>query len=138
MICGIHGGGWSAALNISARRASSPEMFLARSLQERCPGSMRCFGWGIRARLVATISWRTHLVIDAQAMAAIDAGIAGAAERWGSALSDAKVDAAIDALVKRSMIRRPGSGSRRPSRGLDVQFNPPDDATGVFGCGAGC
>ena len=118
-----------AALNISARRASS-QMFLARSLRERLPRVNALFlAGGIGARLVATISWRTHLVIDAQAMAAIDAGIAGAAERWG-VLSDAKVDAAIDALVgKHDPQAREWFEAAK--QGLDVQFGKPDDATGT-------
>src|SRR6218665_2410184 len=54
-----------AALNVSARRASS-QMYLARSLRERLPKVNAVFlAGGIGARLVATISWRTHLVVDA-------------------------------------------------------------------------
>jgi len=74
-----------AALNVSARRASS-QMYLARSLRERLPKVNAVFlAGGIGARLVAMISWRTHLVLDEAAMAAIDAGIAEAAGKWGGA-----------------------------------------------------
>lgn len=118
-----------AALNISARRASS-QMFLARSLRERLPKVNALFlAGGIGARLVATISWRTHLVIDEEAMAAVDAGIAKAAEKWG-VLSDAKVDAAIDVLVDKHDPQA-RQWFEEAARGMDVQFGKPDDQSGT-------
>lgn len=118
-----------AALNMSMRRASS-QMFLARSLRERLPKVNALFLAGrVAARLVSTISWRTHLVVDDGAIAAIDAGIAQAAEAWG-VLSDAKVDDAIDALVERHDPQAK-EWFEAAKQGMDVQFGKPDDATGT-------
>ena len=118
-----------AALNISARRASS-QMYLARSLRDRLPKVNALFlAGGIGARLVATISWRTHLVVDEDAMAAIDTGIAEAAQKWGM-LSDAKVDAAIDALVEKHDPQAK-EWFEQAARGMDVQFGKPDDQAGT-------
>ena len=65
-----------AALNLSPRRAST-QMYLAQSLRERLPRVAALFLRGrISARLVAAISWRTHLVTDDQAMSLIDADVA--------------------------------------------------------------
>ena len=118
-----------AALNMSMRRASS-QMFLARSLRERLAKVNALFLAGrIGARLVSTISWRTHLVVDEEAMAAIDAGIAQAAEEWG-VLSDARVEEAIDALVEKHDPQA-REWFEAAKRGVDVQFGKPDDATGT-------
>lgn len=118
-----------AALNLSPRRASS-QMYLAQSLRGRLPKVNAVFMEGrIAARLVSTISWRTHLVVDSDAMAAIDAGIAAAASRWG-VLSQAKVEEAIDALVEQ---HDPEAKVwfAQAERALDVQFGKPDDNTGT-------
>lgn len=118
-----------AALNLSARRASS-QMYLAQSLRERLPQVNASFMAGrIEARLVSTISWRTHLVVDADAMAAIDAGIALAATRWGL-LSQAKVEQAIDALVEQHDPQAK-EWFQQAERGMDVQFGKPDDDAGT-------
>jgi hypothetical protein len=118
-----------AALNVSPRRASA-QMYLARSLRERLPKVNAVFLAGrIGARVVATISWRTHLVVDAQAMAAIDAGIAEAAHKWGL-LSDAAVANAIDALVEEHDPQAK-EWFEQAARGIDVQFGKPDDQTGT-------
>ena len=118
-----------AALNVSARRASS-QMYLARSLRERLPKVNTLFLAGrIGNRLVSTISWRTHLVVDEDAMAAIDAGIAEAAHKWGP-LSDTRVEAAIDELVDQ---HDPQAREffERAARGMDIQFGKPEDETGT-------
>lgn len=118
-----------AALGISARRASS-QMYLAQSLRERLPKVDALFREGrIGARLVSTISWRTHLVVDEVAMGAIDHAIAEAATEWGP-LSDTRVERAIDTLVEE---HDPGAREwfREAARGLDVQFGKPDDVTGT-------
>ena len=65
----------AAELGVSARRASS-QMYLAQSLRERLVKVNALFLAGrIGARLVSTISWRTHCVIGDAEMAAIDAEI---------------------------------------------------------------
>lgn len=119
----------AAALGISARRASS-QMYLAQSLRERLPRVNALFVAGrIGARLVSTISWRTHCVVDAAVMAAIDAEVAAAAEKWGP-LSDRKVESLIDAVVD-AHDPQARLWFREAAGGMDVQFGKPDDASGT-------
>jgi hypothetical protein len=119
----------AAALGISARRASS-QMYLAQSLRERLPKVNALFLSGrIGARLVSTISWRTHCVINAAEMAAIDAEIAEAAQSWGP-LSDRKIETLID-LVVDTHDPQAREWFREAARGMDVQFGKPDDAGGT-------
>lgn len=118
-----------AALGISARRASS-QMYLAQSLRERLPRVNALFLAGrIGARLVATISWRTHCVVGAAEMAAIDAEIADAAQSWGP-LSDRRVETLIDMAVD---AHDPPARLwfLEAARGMDVQFGKPDDDSGT-------
>ncbi|HTY28066.1 MAG TPA: DUF222 domain-containing protein, partial [Mycobacterium sp.] len=119
----------AAALGISSRRASS-QMYLAQSLRERLPNVNALFLAGrIGARLVSTISWRTHCVVGAAEMAAIDTDIAKAAAQWGP-LSDRKVESLIDEAVD---AHDPDAREwfRQAARGMDVQFGKPDDAGGT-------
>lgn len=119
----------AAALGISARRASS-QMYLAQSLRERLPRVNALFLAGrVSARLVSTISWRTHCVIGAVEMAAIDAEIAAAAGQWGP-LSDRKVETLIDAAVD---AHDPAARLWfvEAARGMDVAFGKPDDVGGT-------
>ena len=83
----------------------------------------------ITAQLVSTISWRTHLVVDADAMAAVDAGVAAAASEWGL-LSQSKIEQAIDALVEQHDPQAK-EWFHQAERGMDVQFGKPDDDTGT-------
>ncbi len=118
-----------AALNVSPRRASS-QMCLARSLRERLPKVNAVFLAGrIGARLVSTISWRTHLVVDEDAMVAIDTAVAEAAEKWG-VLSDVRVEAAIDALVEEHDPQAK-EWFAAAARGMDVEFGKPEDGSGT-------
>lgn len=119
----------SAALGISPRRASS-QMYLAQSLRQRLPKVNALFLAGrIGARLVSTISWRTHCVVGDAEMAAIDAGIAEAAERWGP-LSDRKVETLIDVVVQ-AHDPQGREWLRAATRGMDIQFGKPDDEGGT-------
>lgn len=118
-----------AALGISTRRASSM-MYLAQPLRDRLPRVNALFLAGrIGARLVSTISWRTHCVVGAAAMAAIDAEIVRAAGQWG-ALSDRRVETLIDAAVD-AHDPQAGEWFRQAARGMDVQFGKPDDDSGT-------
>lgn len=118
-----------AALGISPRRASSM-MYLAQSLRDRLPKVNALFLAGrIGARLVSMISWRTHCVVGEAAMAAIDAEIAQAAQRWG-ALSDRRVETLIDVAVD-AHDPQAREWFRQSARGMDVQFGKPDDDTGT-------
>lgn len=119
----------AAALGISNRRASS-QMYLAQSLRERLPKVNDLFLAGrIGARLVSTISWRTHCVVNEAVMGAIDTEISAAAEKWGP-LSDNRVETLIDAVVH---AHDPGAREwfRQAARTMDVQFGKPDDDSGT-------
>ena len=76
-----------------------------------------------------TIVWRTALITDAEAMAAVDTALAERITGWG-ALSVAKTEAAIDALVDEV---RPGRAAPRAGVGVqrDVQFGSPTDVAGT-------
>ena len=118
-----------AALNLSPRRAST-QMYLAQSLRERLPRVAALFLRGrISARLVAAISWRTHLVTDDQAMSLIDADVAHIAETWGP-LSDTKLEQAIDALVDKHDPQA-RQWFTEAARGLNIEFGKPDDTSGT-------
>lgn len=118
-----------AALGISSRRASSM-MYLAQSLRDRLPEVNALFLAGrIGARLVSTISWRTHCVVGGAAMAAIDAEIARVAERLG-ALSERRVETLIDVAVD-AHDPQAREWFRQAARGMDVQFGKPGDDSGT-------
>lgn len=128
--------GWRmAAAEISAAmgigdRAASREMCIGMALRERLPKVAALFAEGrLSAGLVATITWRTQLIVDSEIQKRIDTAIADRAAKWG-ALSVAKLEAAIDSLVddhdpnaRRRM--------REAARSRDVQFGKPDDETGT-------
>lgn len=119
----------AAALGISTRRASS-QMYLAQSLRDRLPKVNALFMAGrIGARLVSTISWRTHCVIGAAEMAACDTEIAGAAQSWGP-LSDRRIEMLIDAVVE-AHDPQARMWFQQAARGMDVQFGKPDDDRGT-------
>ncbi len=119
----------AAALGISTRRASS-QMYLAQSLRERLPKVNALFMAGrIGARLVSTISWRTHCVIGAAEMTAIDTEIAEAAQSWGP-LSDRRIETLIDAVVE-AHDPQARMWFQQAARGMDVQFGKPDDDRGT-------
>ncbi|MGV0602700.1 DUF222 domain-containing protein, partial [Mycolicibacterium pulveris] len=89
----------SAAMGISHHRAKQ-QLAIGLSLRERLPKVAALFSAGaISAALVATITWRTHLVISAELAARIDAAIAEHARGWG-ALSQQRLELAIDAIVE--------------------------------------
>ncbi|MGE2692937.1 DUF222 domain-containing protein, partial [Mycolicibacterium pulveris] len=61
----------AAAMGISQRKASG-QMRTALALRERLPKLAARFSAGeISAKLVSAITWRTHLVVDAELMARI-------------------------------------------------------------------
>ena len=75
-----------------------------------------------------TIVWRTALIIEAEAMASVDAALAEQVSSWG-ALSMKKTEQAIDALVDKfdpGALRR----SRTASRARDVVIGSPTDEAG--------
>ena len=105
-------------------------MYLAQSLRDRLPEVNALFLAGrIGARLVSTISWRTHCVVGGAAMAAIDAEIARVAERLG-ALSERRVETLIDVAVD-AHDPQAREWFRQAARGMDVQFGKPGDDSGT-------
>lgn len=90
----------AAAMTVGHRRASG-QMRIAQALRERLPQVAALFErGGISARIVSTITWRTMLVEDSEALTLIDTALAKSASRLGP-LSERRLDAAIDALVDR-------------------------------------
>ena len=78
--------------------------------------------------LVRAIVWRTHLVEDPEALAAVDEELAARVRRWG-ALTVTKTEQAIDAIVldhDAGALRR----STAAARNRDVQFGSPTDEPG--------
>ena len=119
----------SAAMGI-ADRAASRQMCIAMALRERLPKVAALFAEGrLSAGLVATITWRTQLIVDSEIQKLLDTAIAERAAKWGS-LSVAKLEAAIDSLVdahdpdaRRRM--------REAARSRDVRLGKRDDVTGT-------
>ena len=76
-----------------------------------------------------TIVWRTYLIADEEAMAAVDWALADRVTGWG-VLSVAKTEAAIDALVDEfdpAALRR----SRESASSRTVEFGSPSDVAGT-------
>ncbi|MUM28014.1 HNH endonuclease signature motif containing protein [Mycolicibacterium sp. CBMA 295] len=118
-----------AAMNIGVR-AASREMRIAVALRERFPRVSAMFDQGrVGSRLVSTITWRTHLVRDAEALGLIDAALADRVAEWGP-LSVVKLEQSIDTLIDR---HDPGARrrTREAARSRDVGLGKPDDASGT-------
>ena len=119
----------SAALSISHGRASG-EMRLGLALALRLPRVAEMFRDGLLSyRVVAAIAWRTELVRDADAIAAIDTAVADHARKWGP-LSEYKLAQAIDAWVDKidpGGLRR----TRAAARSRDVQIGGRDEESGT-------
>ncbi|MGV9798682.1 DUF222 domain-containing protein [Mycobacterium sp. NPDC003449] len=118
-----------AACNLG-RHAASAQMRIAHALRERLPKVADEFARGeISAKVTATITWRTQLVIDPEALALVDAALAGTARSYGT-LSVDKAEQAIDVWVEKfdpAAVRR----ARHGARGRDVNFGDPDDPNGT-------
>ncbi len=99
------------------------------ALRDRLPRVAALFEAGlINEVLVRAIVWRTYLIDDEAAMAAVDRDLAAQVGRWGS-LSIAKTEHAIDALVDQydpGALRR----SRESRCGRTVEFGSPGDQAG--------
>ncbi|OBI84559.1 HNH endonuclease signature motif containing protein, partial [Mycobacterium sp. E740] len=102
----------------------------AMALRERLPRVAALYAEGrLSSALVATITWRTQLIVNSDIQKRVDAAIADRAARWGF-LSVAKLEAAIDSLVHEhdpDARRRLQEAARR----RDVQLGKPDDETGT-------
>ena len=119
----------AAALSVSQGMALH-QTHRGVALRDRLPAVAALFEAGlISDLLVRTIVWRTYLITDETAMAAVDADLAGRVTRWG-ALSVAKTEAAIDALVDE---HDPGALRRSQTAACQetVQFGSPSDVAGT-------
>ena len=100
------------------------------ALRDRLPAVAALFEAGlITDLLVRAIVWRTDLIIDEAAIAAVDAALAQRVTRWG-ALSVIKTEAEIDALVDEhdpGALRRCRESASSPM----MTFGSPSDAAGT-------
>jgi Domain of unknown function (DUF222) len=112
----------AAALNVTPSLALH-QTHRGVALRDRLPRVAALFEAGlISDLLVRAIVWRTYLIIDEEAMAAVDADLAAQVSRWGP-LSITKTEAAIDALVDHydpAALRRAGRVCAVP--GSDVSL----------------
>ncbi|MFV8053319.1 DUF222 domain-containing protein [Mycobacterium sp. 48b] len=119
----------SAACNLS-RGAASAQMRIAQALRDRLPKVAAVFARGdISAKVIATITWRTQLVTDTDALTLIDTALAGAATTYG-ALTATKTEHAIDVWVEKfdpAAVRK----TRTAARERDIHFGDPDDPNGT-------
>ena len=99
--------GWEyAAAEISAacglsRESASGQMRIALALRDRLPKVGALLEHGeISAKTAAAITWRTRLVTDAEALALIDAALAGVAPTLG-VLSQKSTETAIDVWIEK-------------------------------------
>ena len=118
-----------AAVNVSYGMALH-QTHRGVALRDRLPKVAALFEAGLVSDLlVRTIVWRTYLITDNDAMAAVDAALAQRITRWG-ALSIAKTEAAIDALVDEhdpAALRRCREAASSPT----VEFGSPCDVPGT-------
>jgi hypothetical protein len=100
------------------------------ALRDRLPKVAALFEQGVISELlVRVIVWRTYLIVDDEAMAAVDEALAARVTRWGP-LSGPKTEMAIDALVEkydRAALRH----SRQTASAPTVEFGSPTDAAGT-------
>ncbi|WP_052235728.1 HNH endonuclease signature motif containing protein [Mycolicibacterium setense] len=119
----------SAACNLS-RGAAAAQMRIGQALRERLPKIAAVFARGqISAKVVSTITWRTQLIVEQDALGLIDTALAGAATTYG-ALSSAKAEQAIDVWVEKfdpAAVRR----TRTAARERDIHFGDAEDPNGT-------
>lgn len=119
----------SAVLGMSHARASG-QMRLGLALSRRLPRVAAMFSDGLVSyRVVAAIVWRSQLVEDDDALAAIDAAIADDSRTWGP-LSDQKLEQAIDNWVEQfdpGALRR----TRAQARSREIRIGDRDGESGT-------
>ena len=130
----IDGWAWAqaavaAACNLNPHGASK-QMRIAQALRDRLPRTAALFATGvISARVIDAITWRTHLVVDDDALGLIDTAIAAEANQYG-AHSEKQLIAAVDLWVEKfdpdAVVR-----SKRAAKDLYVEFDDKDDPNGV-------
>jgi Domain of unknown function (DUF222) len=119
----------AAAVNVSQGMALH-QTHRGVALRDRLPHVARLFEKGLISDwLVRAIVWRTYLIADEAAMAAVDCALSDRITGWG-ALSVAKTEDAIDALVDDhdpAALRR----SRQSASSPTVEFGSPGDVAGT-------
>ena len=124
----------AVSVELGAALGTSRGLALAQAhrgvaLRDRLPQVAELFVAGeITDLLVRAIVWRTQLVEDSEALAAVDEELAARVRRWG-ALTVTKTEQAIDAIVldhDASALRRTSAAIRK----RDVQFGSPTDEPG--------
>ena len=130
----IDGWAWAqaqvaAACNLNPY-AASKQMRIAQALRDRLPRTAALLASGtVSATVIDAITWRTHLVEDPDALALIDAAIAGEAGEYG-AHSEKQLIGAVDVWVEKfdpdAVVR-----SKRAAKDLYVEFDDKDDPNGV-------
>ncbi|GAS86457.1 HNH endonuclease signature motif containing protein [Mycolicibacterium brisbanense] len=119
----------AAAMGV-AHRVASKEMRIAVALGDRFPRVAALFDEGrVSSRLIATITWRTLLVLDDEALRLIDEELVQRVTEWGPMSVD-KLEQAIDTLIERydpGALRR----LREAVRARDVCLGKPDDVSGT-------
>jgi hypothetical protein len=119
----------SAACNLNSH-AASKQMRIAQALRDRLPRTAALLASGtVSATVIDAITWRTHLVDDADALGLIDTAIAAEAGEYG-AHSEKALIGAVDLWVEKfdpdAVVR-----SRRAAKDLYVEFGDKDDPNGV-------
>ncbi|MDO0976578.1 HNH endonuclease signature motif containing protein [Mycolicibacterium frederiksbergense] len=119
----------SAACNLNSH-AASKQMRIAQALRDRLPRTAALFATGvISARVIDAITWRTHLVVDDDALGLIDTAISAEAGEYG-AHSEKQLIGAVDLWVEKfdpdAVVR-----SKRAAKDLYVEFDDKDDPNGV-------
>ena len=130
----IDGWAWAqaavaAACNLNPY-AASKQMRIAQALRDRLPRTAALFARGVvSATVIDAITWRTHLVVDEDALGLIDTAIAGEAAAYG-AHSEKQLIGAVDLWVEKfdpdAVVR-----SKRAAKDLYVEFDDKDDPNGV-------
>lgn len=118
-----------AACNLSPW-AASKQMRIGQALRDRLPRTAGVFAQGlVSAAVIDAITWRTRLVADPDALALIDAGIAGSVTAFGT-LSERGLIEAVDYWVHRfdpcAVIRSAAAAKDRC-----IEFGDRDDPDGV-------
>jgi len=125
----------AAALDISHGKASS-QMYLGLALRERLPKVAEVFAEGmLSVQVVTTIAWHTTLIQDRDALANVDAEVAGDALRYGQ-LSASKTAQAIDAIIDQhdpGALRRTRSYARGREVVIDRNNNADAGTTPMWG-----
>lgn len=119
----------ATALNVS-RSLALHQTHRGVALRDRLPKVAKLFEAGLISDvLVRAIVWRTYLISEEAAMAAVDVELAARVGRWG-ALSITKTEQAIDALVDKydpGALRRSQASASSPT----VEFGSPADPPGI-------